>query len=57
MVFQLLKQFYIDIVRIVTFLLHDFDVVGTILNITLQNVLLVEQLLVLLLEAGHFLYK
>ena len=57
MVFQLLKQFYIDIVRIVTFLLHYFDVVGTILNITLQNVLLVEQLLVLLLEAGHFLYK
>ena len=57
MVFQLLKQFYVYIVRIVTFLLHDFDVVGTILNITLQNVLLVEQLLVLLLEAGHFLYK
>ena len=57
MVFQLLKQFYIDIVRIVTFLLHDFDVVGTILNITLQNVLLVEQFLVLLLETSHFLYK
>ena len=57
MVFQLLKQFYVYIVRIVTFLLYDFDVVGTILNITLQNVLLVEQLLVLLLETSHFLYK